>query len=87
MRKLWGRRRNKKRRLIIFMIEMEKVFNNIVKTFVQEDPMNGMLGQKEFKSTTSLKAAAAIAKRERAGVVEEIQGDNDTRKVILIPEE
>jgi hypothetical protein len=69
------------------MIEIEKVLKNIVETFAQEDPMNGKLRQKEFKSTTSLKAAEGIAKREHLGVVEEIPGDNNTRKVILIPEE
>ena len=69
------------------MIEIEKVLKNIVETFVQEDPMNGILGQKEFKSTTSLKAVAGITRRERIGVVKEIPGDNNTRKVIPIPEE
>lgn len=70
------------------MAEIEKVIKNIKKTFVQEDPMNGKLGQKEFKSTTSLKAAADFARRGCLGIVQEIPGDNyHTRKVILIPEE
>ena len=69
------------------MLEIEKVFKNIVETFVQEYPKNGKLGLKEFKCTTSLKAAVDYARRERLGIVEEVPGDNNTRKVILIPEE